>query len=729
MQPPESTANKILSTLFEVAEIMQNGVIWLNEDGHILGVNHLYATELGYDKSTFKPKTIFEVNPSTSFLSWKRLWKRLIEERQISFETEQITADKSIYPVQVRAALLEVDGHFLCMAVIENPKQSNHFKDQLEMTAKVAGVGTDELFFTKYCMDFAQNMIFWVRENGIISYANQQAYDTLGYRKEELVGQSSLMLTRETMGEQSWTELWEERKPQDTSEIEIELDFYTKNGKAIPICISMNIISFKGEKINCSFARNMSKVKRRDELIAMAKRSLDQSIDMIFWLNPDATFRYFNDAFLKKVGYTRKEIKNMSIIDFFPNIKISDFKSDWSKLQQGVILQDVDRELHLKGGKTVPTEMTVSLVKVNDSEYSSTMLRDISGRKRKHKELQNYIRQIEQLQQDAEAENIQLREEIKLESSFSNIISRDPNYKKVLRQVEQVADTGATVLILGETGTGKELLARSVHQLSGRSDYPMIKINCGALPENLIESEFFGHEKGAFTGAYQQKIGKFERADKGTIFLDEIGELPLDLQTKLLRVLQEGEIERVGGNKLIEVDVRVVAATNRNLEQQVAKGKFREDLYYRLNVFPIFNIPLRERREDIPVLVKYFAEKYSKKLNKHITEISPSELNKLRHYDFLGNVRELENLIERAVILAKSNVLTIDLATPNQKKAVSSKFKSMEEMQKNHIIDALRRTKGKVSGVDGAASLLDMNDKTLSSRMKKLNINKRDYLK
>lgn len=371
---------------------------------------------------------------------------------------------------------------------------------------------------------------------------------------------------------------------------------------------------------------------------------------MIFWLNPDASFRYFNDAFVKKTGYSTEEIRKMTIIDFFPDTTLEDFQLGWKKLQEGITLESVGRKMITKKGKSIDTEITVSLVKNRGKEYSTTIMRDISLRKKKEEELQLYLKQIEELQQQTEEKNIELLKEINLDFSFKNIISKDPNYQKVLRQVEQVATTDATVLILGETGTGKELLARAVHRHSGRADQPMIKVNCGALPENLIESELFGHEKGAFTGAHQRKIGKFERAHQGTIFLDEIGELPLDLQTKLLRVLQEGEIERLGGTELIKLNVRVIAATNRNLEDQVAKKKFREDLYYRLNVFPIFNIPLRQRPEDIPVLVKHFAEKYAKKMNKEISQISTKSLDKLMKYEFMGNVRELENLVERAVI-------------------------------------------------------------------------------
>jgi PAS domain S-box-containing protein len=461
----------------------------------------------------------------------------------------------------------------------------------------------------------------------------------------------------------------------------------------------------------------------------MAKHTLDNSLDMIFWLNFDGSFKYFNDAFVEKTGYSKNEIQQMKAFDFLQNGNIENFQKDWQKLQNGIVMEGLDRNLKTKSGAIMPCELTVTMVKFEGYEFSSNVLRNISERRKKEQQITQHLEEIERLNQITQDENVQLKEAFELEYNFSKIISRDPNYKKILRQVEQVADTEATVLILGETGTGKELLARAIHQLSSRYDKPLIKINCAALPENLIESELFGHEKGAFTGAYQQKIGKFERAHKATVFLDEIGELPLDLQTKLLRVLQEGEIERVGGTTLIQIDARVIAATNRNLEKLVAEGKFREDLFYRLNVFPIHNIPLRERREDIPILVNHFAEKYSKKINKPIKEISQAGLNKLMAYDFLGNVRELENLIERAVILAKSDVLTFDFPLSSKRIKGSSRFKTMEELQRTHIINALKRANGKVSGKAGAAELLGMNDKTLASRMKKLDINKFDYLK
>jgi len=302
----------------------------------------------------------------------------------------------------------------------------------------------------------------------------------------------------------------------------------------------------------------------------------------------------------------------------------------------------------------------------------------------------------------------------------------------VLSQVAQVADTDATVLIMGETGTGKELLARAIHSFSEREEGPMIKVNCAALPENLIESELFGHEKGAFTGANQQRKGRFELAHQGTIFLDEIGELPLNLQSKLLRVLQEGEFERVGGTKTIKVDTRVIAATNRDLRSMAEKGEFREDLYYRLNVFPIKNLPLRERRDDIPVLVEHFTRKYNKKFGKTVEKASKADLKKLMNYDFPGNIRELENIVERAIILSpgkklnlQSNLLTS--VEEDSSVAPNDDFPSFEEMQKNHILEALEKTKWRVTGPKGAARLLRLNDRTLMSKMRRLGINREDY--
>lgn len=336
--------------------------------------------------------------------------------------------------------------------------------------------------------------------------------------------------------------------------------------------------------------------------------------------------------------------------------------------------------------------------------------------------LEDAIKEVEELRDKLHAENVYLKEEIKLNHNFEDIISKDKGFKKVLNEVEKVAKTNSTVLILGETGTGKEVLTRSIHSISDRSNKPLVKVNCAALPATLIESELFGHEKGAYTGATSSRQGRFELADEGTLFLDEVGEIPLELQPKLLRALQEGEFERVGGVKTLKVDVRVIAATNRNLEESVEKGEFRSDLFYRLNVFPISVPPLRDRKEDIPLLVKHFINKYSQKLGNEITKIPQSTIKQLTKYNWPGNVRELENIIERAVIVSEGGNLKIGDWLKGEVEKGNGQLVPLEEFEREYIIKVLNKTNWKISGKNGAAEILDMKPTTLESRMKKLNI-------
>lgn len=312
---------------------------------------------------------------------------------------------------------------------------------------------------------------------------------------------------------------------------------------------------------------------------------------------------------------------------------------------------------------------------------------------------------------------------------IEGIIGTSPLLQDVIEKIKIVAPAETSVLILGESGTGKERVAHAIHDLSIHKSNPIVVVNCAALPHSLIESELFGHEKGSFTGANALRIGKFEQAHNGTIFLDEIGELPLDSQVKLLRVLQEKEIQRLGGNKTIKINVRIVAATNRSLEKEVAEGRFRLDLYYRLNVFPIELPTLKERREDIEALALYFLKKYAASSRKNVNGISPSALEQLMQYDWPGNIRELEHLIERNVLLAKTAEIekfNLPSNTSNPFQEQSGKMKSMEEMEKEHIMKALQTCDGKVSGPGGAAALLQMQPQTLYSKMKKLGI-KQEY--
>jgi formate hydrogenlyase transcriptional activator len=308
---------------------------------------------------------------------------------------------------------------------------------------------------------------------------------------------------------------------------------------------------------------------------------------------------------------------------------------------------------------------------------------------------------------------------------FEQIIGSSPALEAVLEQVEQVAPTDSTVLVQGETGTGKELIARAIHNLSSRCGRPFIKLNCAAIPFDLLESELFGHEKGAFTGAIAQKIGRFELADKGTLFLDEVGDIPLPLQPKLLRVLQEQEFERLGSGRTHQVDVRLVAATHRNLVEMVKRNEFRSDLYYRLNVFPVPLPPLRARREDIPSLVEHFVEIYARRMGKQIDRISPETMSELTSYPWPGNIRELQNFIERSVILSSGNALNSPLASLRNAAEVESLGPiTMEDAERDHIRKTLEQTRWVVSGPNGAAARLGVKRSTLYFRMQKLGISR-----
>ena len=453
----------------------------------------------------------------------------------------------------------------------------------------------------------------------------------------------------------------------------------------------------------------------------------DFTYDWEYWTNLDGTLRYVSPSCERISGYTPQQfVDNPSL---YREIIFPEDQDTWKKHYHDSRKEPKAREIQFRirsrDGAIRWIEHACQPVWGDQGELMGFRVsnRDITKRKEGEIKLQNAYAEIAELKVQLEADRTYLREEIRLEHDYEHIIGNSDVLKYVLLKAEQIAPTDTTVLILGETGTGKELIARTIHNASPRRERPLIKVDCAAMPANLIESEFFGHEKGAFTGAVEKRIGRFELADGATILLDEIGELPTALQQKLLRVLQDGEFERLGSSRVRKTDVRVIAATNRNLEEDVGKGRFREDLLYRLNVFPISIPPLRERAEDIPLLVNWMVKRIQRRLGKHIKRVPKNVMDVLRTYPWPGNVRELENVIERAAIVTPGSVLqlaeSLGSSVSTFDKQPDAPIKTLSEIEKEYILKTLTKTHWNISGRGGAAELLGLNSSTLRGRMRK----------
>ena len=449
---------------------------------------------------------------------------------------------------------------------------------------------------------------------------------------------------------------------------------------------------------------------------------MDNMPAIIYIFTKDGRLVSWNKKAEEVYEYSADEMFNKSSIEFIAEEDREKVMQAFQSVLSTGFAQAENLSL-TKSGKKIPYIGTVKLVEIDGEEYLIGMGTDISELNSARVKIADQLKEISKLNELLNAENIYLKDQLELSGVQHDIIGDSDALKYVMFKIKQVATTDVAVLIEGETGTGKELIARAIHRESSRKDKKFIKVNCASIPENLIESELFGHEKGSFTGAIEKRIGRFELADGGTLFLDEIGELPLNLQPKLLHVLQQGEFERIGSSKTIKTDVRIIAATNKVLEDEIKKGHFRNDLYYRLDVFPISVSPLRERKEDITPLVEHYIKIYSLKLNRPIKMISKSAMKRLINYSWPGNVRELENVIERAIINSHNGILNFDFLPISVEH--SNKFVTLEEAEKNHITEALRKSEWKINGSGGAAEKLKLNPQTLRSKMQKLGI-KRD---
>lgn len=524
----------------------------------------------------------------------------------------------------------------------------------------------------------------------------------------------------------------------------VPVEFFTKGGQVLGLLATT--VGVHGPD-GASLRYSVSLFEEPSDRERLERRYLDlyeSTPAMLHTIDPDGRITAVSNHWLRKLGYQRKEVIGRSILEFLSEESRRPLMDERLRdhISRGDAL-NVPRQMVRKDGELVDVVMNARAELNAQGEVIRLLVasKDVTERNRAEARLRDAYGEIARLKEELERERDYLREEVNVSMNFGRIVGESPALAAMMARIEAVASTPASVLIIGETGSGKELVAHAIHARSQRADGPLVKVNCAAIPDELFESEFFGHVRGAFTGAHRDRVGRFELADGGTIFLDEVGEIPLPLQGKLLRVLQEREFERVGDDRTRKVDVRVIAATNKDLEKAVEAGEFREDLYYRLGVFPVQVPPLRKRGDDVVQLAQHFLGQVCRQFGRPLARLSAAQIEDLRRYDWPGNVRELKNVIERAVILSKGNALRLDLSLPaagTASVAVAAPVvpalpeagegflteAGMRDLQRRNLLAVLEKADWRVSGKGGAAELLGIRPTTLNDRMRSFGISR-----
>jgi len=656
----------------------------------------------------------------------KRKPKTNIQTKQKSFvEVEELRTGRD-----ATERRLQEDSEILQAQITERKRAEETFEKSQEYTESIIKT-------------IREPLLVLTADLKVIS-ANRFFYETFQVAPEETEGRFIFDVDNHQWDIPALRQLLEEIVPQNTHFNNFEVDHTFPRIGRKRVLLNCRRIYWKGkgtDRILLAF-EDITERKQIEEALKNSetqyRRLFETAPDGILILDAETgQISDVNPFLVEMLGYSHEELlgKKLWEIGAFKDIESS--KAIFLKLQEKGYVRYEDLPLETKDGRPMAVEFVSNVYSVDHHKVIQCNIRDITERKRlgdalqkAHNELEQRVEErtvelwtalseIKTMKDQLEAENIYFRQENKMKHQFEHILGQSDGLKYVLYRAEQVAPANTTVLILGETGTGKELIAAAIHNMSPRKDQPLITVNCAALPANLIESELFGREKGAFTGADTRRVGRFEVAHGSTLCLDEIGELPLEVQAKLLRVIQHNEFERLGSSQTVKVDIRLVATTNRNLEEEVRKGRFRQDLYYRLNVFPITVPPLRQRKDDIPVLVEHFIDKFNKKTGKRIETVSKDTLNTLREYDWPGNVRELESIIERAVILCPGPVLQLADKLETSPPLISSALRTLEETERSQILKILSETKWRIEGKDGAAAILGIHPSTLRARMRK----------
>jgi len=760
------------------------GVALTDLNGRFLATNPIYQKMLGYTDEEFQTVSFLEITHEDYREANLALVTELLEGKREQFQIEKQYRRKNGSLIWVRNNVSLVPGtesmpRFI-MALSEDITERKQAEEALQKS--------DER--VRLILDSAAEGIFGCDPEGTCLFCNQAAVRLLGYDEPiELLGKNMHALEHHTRKDGTTFPI--DECPiyigfHESRGVHIDDDiFWRRDGTSFPVEYWSHPMLRDGKTVGAviTFLDITEREKAEEALRRSEQRKcslLEVNNAIINNLTQEALFSSAYEAIRRVVSFDRAafllhqpETKTLKLLsmdsdtesEFFRLGKEYDLQetrvSAWVlDCQQAVVRGDLEKEQQSAGDQRLVAEgiksyCVVPLVAMGHSIGTFTVW---SGTKNRYSEadaelLQEVANQvalaianmksyeeIATLKARLEKENVYLQEEIRTVHNFEEIVGNSPSLLELLRRVDQVAPTDSSVLIYGETGTGKELIARAIHDRSARKNRPLVKVNCSAISAGLVESELFGHVKGAFTGAFERRIGRFELADGGTLFLDEVGELPLETQVKLLRVLQEREFEPVGSNRSVRVDVRIIAATNRNLQESISAGSFRSDLYYRLNVFPLEVPPLRERSTDIPQLAMFFLSRYSRNLGKRMEGMSAAATERLIRYSWPGNVRELQNVIERALILSHSPILELEtdlirvpasealrdgareVAAAAQPREPSSSLKTLEEVERAHISAVLQQTRGVIEGANGAAKTLGMHPNTLRHRMEKLGI-------
>ncbi|MGA8201415.1 MAG: sigma 54-interacting transcriptional regulator [Candidatus Sulfotelmatobacter sp.] len=688
-----------------------------------LDVSEKACSALGYSREEMLSLRVHDIHPATSPLSLEKIREDLHKFGFFVLECQHQRKDGSVFPVEVSMRWVHLDRDYI-VAVARDLTERNQAAERLREYERVVE-GLEEMIVV-----VDRDYRYVIANQAFLKYRDMKKEEVLGRRVDEVVHKEVFeSLVRGKM----------EECFRDGKVVAYDMKYaYPTLGERELFATYFPIEGPTGVERIAVILQDVTEPERAERALKESEEKFSKAFrqgPMAITITSIRDGRYIevNETFERATGWHREEVLGRTPLDIELWVNPGERLELGARLLREGRIRNVETAFRMKNGSIRAVSITAERIEVNGEPCVIGAAVDISEQQKAEKALRENVAQLQSVTEELRLakeklaeEKLYLEQAIDTELGFGEIIGRSTALKEVMEKVAKVAPSDATVLLLGETGTGKELVARAIHRLSNRKDNSFIKLNCAAIPSGLLESELFGHEKGAFTGAVAKKLGRLELADKGTLFLDEIGEVSLDLQPKLLRVLQDQEFERLGSTQTLKVNFRLIAATNRDLLESVNRREFRTDLYYRLNVFPLRTPPLRERREDIPLLIEHFVRKYAGRMNKSIRSIPAKTMETLMQWGWPGNIRELENFVERSVILTPGSVLQVPL---NELHADigGGESETLHDAERERILRALRECNGQLGGPNGAAARLGLKRTTLQSKLNAFGINPGGY--